>query len=499
MLILFKEKKYVFLGFLTVLIIGLFFRTYQVFDKFEFAHDGDLYSWVVRDIVDSKHLRLIGQVTSTPGIFIGPLFYYALIPFFVLNGMDPVGGIYMVTILSVLTMISFFYVFTKLFDYRAGLIAMFLQAVLYPRVSHDRWVVPTVTTSLWEIWFFYVVVMLYKGNFNVLWLAGILIGLIWHINFSLAPICVAMPAAIYFSKKFPSRSQILWGLITLFIVSIPLLIFEFRHNFQQTTAFLTSFITDQQGGVGVAKLIKVLEQISSNVTHLFFHPLGGNLIPDIFVLIGGAFLGVVPVVYKIIPWRLLAVFYIWLFSVIGFFSLSTKIVTHYYFSNLNTLYMAIATLCLYVLWRKVRWGGYIVLGILSVFLISSGMFLITNNDYNRIGYKERKAAVRFIAEDSKLKGYPCISVSYIADRGNEFGYRYFMYIEKLHLNRQRGDDIPNYILVIPEYYAKKEEVKFRADVIGVILPKREYDNEKLKMECKNENTNLTDPMFGYTQ
>ncbi|MDP2632825.1 MAG: hypothetical protein Q8P25_03835 [Candidatus Curtissbacteria bacterium] len=76
-----------------VILLPLFFRTYDIVNRFEFAHDGDLYSWIIKDIVVDKHLRLIGQLTTAPGIFIGPAFYYMLIPFFLLTKMDPLGAV----------------------------------------------------------------------------------------------------------------------------------------------------------------------------------------------------------------------------------------------------------------------------------------------------------------------------------------------------------------------------------------------------------------------
>src|SRR4051812_47085467 len=88
----FFEKYRYQIALLVILLIGLFFRTYQIVERFEFAHDGDLYSWMVKDVVVNHHPRLIGQLTSAQGIFIGPLFYYALIPFFLLTHMDPIGG-----------------------------------------------------------------------------------------------------------------------------------------------------------------------------------------------------------------------------------------------------------------------------------------------------------------------------------------------------------------------------------------------------------------------
>src|SRR3989344_1725053 len=81
MIFSFLKKHWVLV---VILAIGLFLRTYDIVDRYEFAHDGDLFSWIVKDIVVDKHLRLIGQLTTAPGIFIGPLFYYSLIQFFIL-------------------------------------------------------------------------------------------------------------------------------------------------------------------------------------------------------------------------------------------------------------------------------------------------------------------------------------------------------------------------------------------------------------------------------
>ena len=99
-----------------ILLIPLFFRSYQIIDRYDFAHDADLFSWIVKDIVINHHYRLIGQLTSADGIYIGPLFYYLLIPFFIITKMDPIGAVIPITILGVLTVLSYYIVFSKLFN-----------------------------------------------------------------------------------------------------------------------------------------------------------------------------------------------------------------------------------------------------------------------------------------------------------------------------------------------------------------------------------------------
>src|SRR3989344_5149976 len=90
-----------------VLIIGiaLFFRLYKLREFYIFEHDQDLYSFIVKDIL-SGHLRLIGQLTSIEGVFIGPLYYYLLAPFYWLFNYNPVSAIIPATFVGLATIIS---------------------------------------------------------------------------------------------------------------------------------------------------------------------------------------------------------------------------------------------------------------------------------------------------------------------------------------------------------------------------------------------------------
>src|SRR3990167_9854920 len=102
-----------------VLVIGvaLFFRLYKLREFYIFEHDQDLYSFIVRDIL-SGHLRLIGQLTSIEGVFIGPLYYYFLVPFYLIFNYNPLAVIIPATFISVLTVVSVYYVFYQLFEKR---------------------------------------------------------------------------------------------------------------------------------------------------------------------------------------------------------------------------------------------------------------------------------------------------------------------------------------------------------------------------------------------
>ncbi len=227
-------------------------------DRFDFAADGDLYSWIVKDIVVNHHFRLIGQLTSAPGIFVGPLFYYFLVPFFILTNMDPIGALIPITILGLVTVYSYYFVLSRLFKKEVGLIAAFLYSVLLVTVSSDRWVVPTVTTSIWAIWYLYTLIMLSRGNFSVFPLLGILIGLIWHIHIALAPTLLAVPVALFFAKKIPKLKEIFLFLLAMFLFSLPLIGFELRHNFLQTRSLVSNFSDNFSGKNNIFEIRQIL-------------------------------------------------------------------------------------------------------------------------------------------------------------------------------------------------------------------------------------------------
>ena len=441
------------------------------------------------------HLRLAGQETSAPGIFIGPLFYYLLIPFFLLFNMDPVAAQIPITIIGILTVISYYLVFSKLFNIRTGLIAAFLYAVLISSaVWFDRRLAPSTPTNLWTIWYFYTVIMLSRGNFKVLPVLGLLISLIWHIHIALLPALFAVPVAFLAAKKLPNTSQIRNFFIVLLISSLPLIIFELKHNFQQTLNLTQNFTVAREGAKGLYKFQVVLEMITKNLNSLLFAPqsfkLTNNFIFPILILASALF----AVKKKLITINELVPLYVWILAVVLFFSISSSPISEYYFYNIEIIFLAIISLLLYHLMKSSRTGKILVILILSIVVLKN-MFALITSDYYHKGYIEKKAVVDYIYHDAKNKDFPCFSINYITSPGENVGFRYFFYLKQAKL-AVPGRGSPVYSIVIPDEYALKE-VKVKFDHIGIIPPKETASPDVIKEACSGQNTNLTDPMLGY--
>lgn len=479
-----------------ILLIGLFFRTYQVIERFEFAHDGDLYSWIVKDIVINGHLRLVGQETSAQGIFIGPAFYYLLVPFFLMANLDPIGAVIPTTIIGLLTILSYYFVFSKLFNIKVGLIASLLYAVLLTNVGADRWVVPSNPTNLWAVWYFYTLMELSRGSFFVLPLLGVLIGLIWHVHIALVPTLLAIPLAILSAKKLPNIQQITNFTIAFFIISLPLIIFEIKHNFQQTLGLLQNFTVQREGTIGLYKFQQVSGMIVKNLNGLLFAPQSFAITNNIFFVIIILSIGIFLIKKRILSVKELIPLYAWILGIILFFSLSKSPISEYYFQSIGIIFLSIISLLLYWIVKTYTWGGKVVIILLFVILAKNLLFFVTEDYYNK-GYLEKKAVVDYIVSDAKTKKFPCFSINYITSIGENVGFRYFFFLQNAHI-AVPGRGSPVYSIVIPDEYALAE-VKVKFGHIGVIPPTEIQSEELMKDACSGANTNLTDPMFGYVE
>lgn len=477
------------------MLIGIFLRTYDLVSRAHFDHDSDLFSWIVKDIVINHHFRLIGQLTSASGIFIGPFFYYILVPFFLLFKMDPIAASIPITIFGVLTLTSYYFVFSKLFNRKVGLIITLLYSVLIPNLDFDRRVVPSTPANLWVIWYFFIILSISRGKYNTFFLLGILIALIWHIHIALLPALIAIPVAIFVSGKLPTKKQVIYFLISFFITSIPLLIFELRHNFSQTFSLIGNFSTSHAGAVGITKLFEVLNMISKNINALFLSP---QNLPDkfrpVFTLLLFLITLLIPLSKKLISRKEIYPLLFWILGMVSFFTISSSLISEYYFYNLEIIFLTLTSLTLYYIYKSSKIGKILIIGLLTLISIKNLYSYTTSYIYHK-GYLEKKGVVSFIKQDAQKKQFTCIFISYITTPGENAGFRYLFYLENMHLVHL-SLDVPVYNIVIPDELALNE-VKQKFGHIGVIPPTKIPPKEVYEKSCQTPNTNLTDPMFGY--
>lgn len=456
-----KNKPRVFL--IIIFVLGLFMRTYQLMARYGYGHDGDLASWIIKDVVVDKHLRLVGQLTSAPGIYIGPLFYYALIPFYWLTHLDPVGGLGLSVLLSVASLISLYFVINKLHGQKMAALVLLLYAGSYLLAVTDRGVVPTTPVMLWSIWFYYAV------NTGNLYLSAFLFGLVWHIHLALG-----LLAPLVFLRKYSLKTWVIAGIIFA-LTSAPLILFEAKHNFIQTRSLAASFSAPAAADYA-KKFGQVILYSARNINNIV--GLNNNYLLPAILLIS----------LLLHPRRRL--FAGWILLYVIFFTLHPIILSEYYLNGLNILWLVAIGL---IVARLPRLPAAILL---AAFLgLNLSTFLTSGGDGN--GYAERKNIVNYITADTQKQSFPCIAVSYMTNPGYDLGYRYFFWLKNLHVNHPSSGS-PVYTIVFPHTRAGRLDATFGG--LGVVLPdQNRYFPDQVKQSCSGANSNLTDPMFGFTR
>ena len=481
---------------LTLLLgFGFFLRIYNFQELFLYSHDQGLAGWFIKGVLVDRHLRLIGQETSTHGIFIGPFFYYLLIPFYIIFGMDPKGGVFLVALLGLLTIFSLYFVFSKVFNQKVGLVASVLYTFSFYTIFNDREVVPTMPVILWTVWFLYALSLIFKGRLKKAFiLLGVLLGLIWHLNAALVLVLPLVLITIFLSKRKIEYRSIFIGFTSLFLTTLPLIVFEIRHGFSQSRALIISLTTNQSDIVsGYEKFARTLYLVGKNIRGFLWGDMVN--IPNELLLIASVILAYYLYSKKVITRNWVIVIFSWILIYVTFFSLYSKVISEYYLNGLLVVWIIVfATFTTHLLSKnKLRNIGYV----LVLLFVGANLYRFFTIPINKSGYKYKKAIVEEIKVNAESYGYPCVAVSYITDPGLNMGYRYFFWRKGLHVNRPDSGS-PVYTIVYPLKDIFPVDKTFGA--LGLIYPEYTiYDPDSVKNSCSGEDSNLTDPLFGYTE
>ncbi len=238
----FLQKKYYF--FIIVLFFAVFLRFWNISNTVQFLGDQGRDSLIVSKIFKEKDLVFIGPVTSVGNMYLGPLYYYFMVPFLMLSYPSPMGPVYAVALLGVLTIYLMFVLGKELLGEKVSLVAATLMTFSATVVAGTRFSWnpnPAPLVSLLMIYFvfkalrrnekYWILVVL---CFSVLiqlhyltLLAGLGFGVLW-----LGQLFQKIKSNQSIKKMM--ISTVIGGLI--FVTSLtPLILFDFRHdglNFQ---------------------------------------------------------------------------------------------------------------------------------------------------------------------------------------------------------------------------------------------------------------------------
>jgi len=135
--------------------ISLFLRFYNLEDSLMFQGDQGRDAIVVANIFKEKDPVFIGPVTSIGNMYLGPFYYYLMLPFLWLTYPSPMGPVFMVAGLSVATVVLFYFLVKKIYGQKVALIGKFFFALSHTAVFLYRFFFYFYSSSFFFMFVFY--------------------------------------------------------------------------------------------------------------------------------------------------------------------------------------------------------------------------------------------------------------------------------------------------------------------------------------------------------
>ncbi len=220
---------------------------------------------------------LIGPVAKGEGgFFLGPLYYYLVVPAYVLTHGHPLALPITSVILDLAALLALLALGFFLKNPRFGYLLAFFWAVSPAVIAAARisW-----NVALLPLWFFAYLWFLSRSSFSPRWLlfGGFLAGLSWHIHAALIPLAPVLllaraRALNLFSPKLG------WLVLGYLLPLAPLFLFDLRHGGLQSQLLREQFTSQLASRASTQELLtSVLSRFGKNLSALFGGPSDLNL------------------------------------------------------------------------------------------------------------------------------------------------------------------------------------------------------------------------------
>lgn len=227
-----------------ILLLGAYLRLYRIRDYLTFLGDEGRDVLVVKRMIVDHKFTLLGPTASVGSFFLGPIYYYFMLPFLWAFQLDPVGPAIMVALFGIATIYLVYLTGKDFFDAKGGLIAAFLYSVSpvvisYSRASWNPNLVPFF--SLLIIYLTKKIVV--EDKWKLIFWLGLFFGIAFQLHYLVSFLAIAVILYFILTNGFKKYKSYLLGIGGFFIGFSPFLLFEVRHGFPSIIslfAFLTA-------------------------------------------------------------------------------------------------------------------------------------------------------------------------------------------------------------------------------------------------------------------
>jgi 4-amino-4-deoxy-L-arabinose transferase-like glycosyltransferase len=245
------RHKLVIILLLVIILIGAYLRLDGDFKNlFAFTYDVGRDMLALSNIVHAHKISLIGFTTGLPGVFYGPWWYIILLPFYVISGGNPQGVAFSMAFLGIVTIILSFYLGKKINGVLLGLSLASIISVSPFMVSLSVQIWNPNIAPLFVVCTLLVLYKIYSENsikLRYFFILGLLLALIpdLEIVFGLIFFIGIILSVLINARKKISLKSVVAFIVGALVIFSPRIIFELRHQFLMTKAFIAFFTTGE--------------------------------------------------------------------------------------------------------------------------------------------------------------------------------------------------------------------------------------------------------------
>lgn len=266
------SQKLSFIFLILILIVASFLRFYNLSGRSTFEWDQERDHQAVSLMLKEKKPLLVGPVTQGQGGFmLGPLYYYLLIPAYLIFSGDPLAQPVTSLILDLVVIVSLYFLGNRLRRPPFGLIVSTLWAfsAYTVRLSFVSWNVSLVPLyTLGSLVIGHLLSLRFRSSYLVL--ALFWWGLSWHVHPSVA---IQIPLALWLTRRHLSHLPLREWSRAVLAFCLPLLpwaLFDFRHEFTNSKLLFNFLGSSSLPDSLVTTLISVWQKYAFELSQLIF-------------------------------------------------------------------------------------------------------------------------------------------------------------------------------------------------------------------------------------
>ncbi len=218
----------------------------------EFLGDQGRDVSIIKDFWQNGNLFFIGPQTSIGNMYLGPFFYYLIAPFLLIFNFNPVGPAVFIALLNIITVYLIYYIAKRWFDQKTGLISSFIFAISPVIIKYSNFIWNPNIMPLFSLLFVYFFFESFRTkkyqNFIYASLSFVMVMNSHYLGLALLPF-TGIYWLIYFYKFYKNKSPelkpflkyTLIAFLVFFISLTPQILFDIKHQGQNTKALLNFF------------------------------------------------------------------------------------------------------------------------------------------------------------------------------------------------------------------------------------------------------------------